>query len=594
MICKNIKIIFIIGLFFTLNIIIFTSENVQATDALADDLIEAILINQTGYIKNSGVYDDNDNPGHRQAIICNSPMGLLEPTHNSSFILLSTGIAGNIPVTTDTDENGYPDIPGDERGTWFKDRYGYPRDFAELELQLQVPANMYCIQYYIRFLSAEFPEYVDTKYNDKVTITVESPSQGITERIIAVNDADVQVWSSDMQGTGYNIFSIESNPDKVDIVNLTPILGGDDAGATPLQLFEHPVSPGEIITIIFKIEDVGDNLFDSTVFIDSLGFSEEMQRNIIARKSAYDENDEVIDGSLECGSLIKYVITLNNIGQANQYNNEGHEFVDYIPDNTTYVTGSAIASSGIAAYNPVGNNITWDGMIPALSSVTVEFEVIINGGVANDTIISNQGTVYWDSNGYGVNDATELTDDPNSADGIDQDEDGQTNDDDPTDIIVVAYDYPSSVTEDFIDDTSGETASESYLGRRWFETSTCTKLGNIFEVSSNYYYSTPKSFGMKMRNTGSPQYWNYTLSDLEGDIEWWEVWFTCGNWSEKSDLNLTFKNTNGQIISKIRFEYFQNGLDYLTDWVIKMYCYDTSTGWHRLYSDYHEGYLYND
>lgn len=592
--CKNIKIIFIIGLFFTLNIVVFTSEKVQATDSLADDLIEAILINQSGYIKNSGVYDDNDNPGHRQAIICNQPMGLLEPTHSSSFILLSTGIAGNIPVTTDTDEDGYPDNPGDERGTWFKDRYGYPRDFAELELELQVPANMYCIQYYIRFLSAEFPEYVDTKYNDKVTITVESPSQGTTERVIAVNDADVQVWSSDMQGTGFNIFSIEANPDKVDIVNLTPIIGGDDAGATPLQLFEHPVSPGEIITIKFKIEDVGDNLFDSTVFIDSLGFSEEMQRNIIARKSVYDENDDLIDGSLECGSLLKYIVTLNNIGQANQNDNEGHEFVDYIPDNTTYVTGSAIASSGTAVYNPIGNNITWDGIIPAMSSVTVEFEVIINEGVANDTIISNQGTVYWDSNGYGVNDATELTDDPNSADGLDQDDDGSTNDDDPTEIRVVAYDYPSSVTEDFLDDTSGETATDSYLGRRWFETSNCTMLGNIFQVSSNYYYSTLKSFGMKMRNTGSPQYWNYSLSELEGDIEWWEAWFTCGNWSEKSDLNLTFKNSNGQIISKIRFEYFQNGLDYLTDWVIKMYCYDSSTGWHRLYSDYHEGYLYND
>ena len=226
-------------------------------------------------------------------------------------------------------------------------------------------------------LSAEFPEYVNTKYNDKVTITVDSASQGITERIIAVNDADVQVWSSDMQGTGFDIFSIEANPDKVDIVNLTPILGGDDAGATPLQLFEHPVAPGEIVTITFKIEDVGDNLFDSTVFIDSLGFSEEMQRDIIARKSAYDENDDLVDGSLECGSIIKYIIKLNNIGQASQFDNPGDEFVDSIPDNTTYVSGSAIASSGSISFNPTGNNITWNGMIPPLSTVTLEFQVII-------------------------------------------------------------------------------------------------------------------------------------------------------------------------------------------------------------------------
>ncbi|UCB59308.1 MAG: choice-of-anchor L domain-containing protein [Thermoplasmatales archaeon] len=594
MICKNIKVILIISLFFSLSFIILPSENVKALDKKAEDLIEAILINQSTYITNSGVYDDLDNPQHRQAIVCTSPMGLLEPTHNSSFILLSTGIAGSVPVTTDSDEDGYPDNPGDERGAWFKSLYGYPRDFAELEFQLQVPANMYCVQYYIRFLSAEFPEYVNTKYNDKVTITVVSPSQGTHERIISVNNASVQVWSSDMQGTGFDIFSIEANPDKVDIVNLTPILGGDDAGATPLQLFEHPVSPGEIVTITFRIEDVGDNLFDSTVFIDSLGFSEEMQRDIIARKSAYDENGDLVEGSLECGTVIKYIIKLNNIGQANQYDNPGDEFVDFIPDNTTYVSGSAIASSGSISFNPAGNNITWNGMIPSLSTVTLEFQVIINAGVANDTIISNQGTVFWDSNGYGVNDETELTDDPNSADGIDQDEDGETNDDDPTNITVIAYDYPSVVTEDFTDDTSGESAIESYLGRRWFETSNCYTMGNIFEVSSNYYYSTLKSFGMKIRSTGSPQYWNYSLLELEGDIVWWESWFTCGNWSEKSDLNLTFMNSNGQIISKLHFEYFQNGDDYLTDWVIKLYCYDTLTGWHRLYSDYPGGYLFND
>lgn len=594
MICKNIKVILTVALFFSMSFIIFSSENVKATDQKAEDLIDAILINQSTYVFNSGVYDDNDNPGHRQAIICNSPMGLLEPTYGSSFILLSTGIAGSIPVTTDTDEDGNPDNPGDERGVWFKDRYGYPRDFAELELSLIVPANMYCVQYYIRFLSSEFPEYVDTKYNDKVTITVESPSQGITERIIAVNDADVQVWSSDMQDTGYDIFSIEANPDKVDIVGLTPILGGDDAGATPLQLYEHPVNPGEEVTIIFKLEDVGDNLFDSTVFIDSLGFSEEMERKIIARKSAYDENDDPIDGSLECGSIIKYVVTLNNIGQANQGDNNGDEFDDFIPDNTTYVPGSASASSGTIAFNATENKITWNGNIPAQSSCTLQFQVTINGGVENDTTISNQGTIYWDSNGYGVNDETELTDDPNSADGIDQDGDGETNDDDPTEITVIAYDYPSSVTEDFTDDDPEDTATESYLGRRWFETSNCTTLGSTFEVSTNYYYATPKSFGMKMRNAGSPQYWNYTLSELEGDIEWWEIWFTCGNWSEKSDLNLTFKNSNNQIISKIRFEYFQNGNDYLTDWVVKIFCYDNANGWNRLYSDYPGGYLFND
>ena len=79
----------------------------------------------------------------------------------------------------------------------------------------------------------------------------------------------------------------------------------------------------------------------------------------------------------------------------------------------------------------------------------------INSSLANGAEISNQGTVYWDTNENGTNDATELTDDPVVDDGVDLDGDGETDDDDPTNIVVFAYEPPSMLTEDFSDDTPG-------------------------------------------------------------------------------------------------------------------------------------------
>jgi len=97
-------------------------------------------------------------------------------------------------------------------------------------------------------------------------------------------------------------------------------------------------------------------------------------------------------------------MTISNTGTADQNNNPGDEFEDFIPENTTYVAGSATASSGTINYNSDENKITWDGSISGESSVVLEFEVTVDPGLENGTIISNQGTVFWDSNEDGIND----------------------------------------------------------------------------------------------------------------------------------------------------------------------------------------------
>jgi len=317
-------------------------------------------------------------------------------------------------------------------------------------------------------------------------------------------------------------------------------------------------------------------------------FSGYAKTEMVARKTAQDLNG----GDLECGDIIKYVVTISNTGTADQHDNTGNEFEDILPENTTYVAGSTTATSGTINYNAGENKIIWNGPVLSESSVSLTFEATVNSSLVNGALIANQGAVYWDSNEDGTNDATELTDDPHVDDGIDQDGDGYTNDDDPTNLYVVAFEPPLTVTENFSDDNAGGKATQSYLDREWFETGNGT-VGSIFEVVSGYHYLTDNSFKTKLRSSGSPQYWNYSLTELESDIEWWEICFKCGNASEESDLYLDFKNSVGNDIAKIKFEYVQMGADPPMDWVLELYYWDYGIGWARLYSDSPGGYLYN-
>lgn len=577
---RNLTIILGIWVIVSILFIVLSSERVNAGSYDGEDLALAILANQSTLISSN--YVDTDQEGCRQATVLSS-LGIMVPTDGSTFALFSTGIAGAIPVTTNAEN------PGDERGTCFKNRYGHPRDEATLTMVLQAPPYMHYLYYDLQFFSAEYPEYVGTQYNDIVTVTVDSPSQGPTPYTVDVNSGHFQLNAYDIPGTGFDIFALSGDPDDVDIVDTTPRVPGADAGATALIRVENPVSPYEPVTVTINIKDTGDNQFDSATFIDNLMFSGYAKTDIIARKTAEDLNGS----TLECNDTIEYTITISNTGEANQGDNSGNEFEDPVPDNTTYVNDSATATSGTIEHDSNENKIIWNGGIQAESTVILKFKVKVDPYLTNGTIISNQGTIYWDSDENGTNDATELTDDPYIDDGIDLDGDNETDDDDPTNMVVIVFEPPSTVTEGFSDDTAGGKATQFYLGRKWFETSNET-LSSNFEVVSGYYYSTANSFKTKIRSTGSPLYWNYTLSELDSEALWWEIWFACGNASEESNLYLDFKDEDENDVVRIRFDYIHSGTEPPMDWVIKLYYWSPVNGWVRLYSDFPGGYLYNN
>ncbi|HSS75286.1 MAG TPA: IPTL-CTERM sorting domain-containing protein, partial [Thermoanaerobaculia bacterium] len=115
-------------------------------------------------------------------------------------------------------------------------------------------------------------------------------------------------------------------------------------------------------------------------------------------------------GTFTVGSTITYTVILSNAGPGAQADNPGNEFTDVLP--ATLALVSATATSGTASTST--NTVTWNGAIPASGSVTITITATILPAAAGTTV-SNQGTISYDADGNGTNEATAQTDDPGVA-----------------------------------------------------------------------------------------------------------------------------------------------------------------------------------
>lgn len=119
---------------------------------------------------------------------------------------------------------------------------------------------------------------------------------------------------------------------------------------------------------------------------------------------------KTVAGPFNPGDTVTYTVVLTNTSGQSQADNPGDEFTDVLPPQLTLV--SATAASGAAVATVATNTVTWNGPIAALDSVTITIQATIGSGVSAGTSVSNQGTVSYDPNGDGTNDATTVTDDP--------------------------------------------------------------------------------------------------------------------------------------------------------------------------------------
>ncbi len=119
---------------------------------------------------------------------------------------------------------------------------------------------------------------------------------------------------------------------------------------------------------------------------------------------------QTVTGTFVPGAMVTYHVTLTNSGTGIQPDNAGNEFSESLPPQLTLI--SAAASSGTATATPANNTVTWNGSIlPLGGSVTITITAQLNAGTAGQNV-SAQGTLAFDSDLNGSNEATALTDDP--------------------------------------------------------------------------------------------------------------------------------------------------------------------------------------
>jgi hypothetical protein len=195
------------------------------------------------------------------------------PMAGPDMLVLSSGLAGDASHPSFVNPNGgtmfgntasHPDPQGDPSDGCGTADPSMVNDYIELDLELQVPTNALSLSYDFNFVSAEFPEWVCTSYDDTFSAVLES--QSFTGNIsfddqgrpvtINVGFFDVCMTSqggactgdAELAGTGYE---------------------GTVGGGTGWLTTTAPVTPGETIHLRFIIFDEGDSRYDSTVLIDN-------------------------------------------------------------------------------------------------------------------------------------------------------------------------------------------------------------------------------------------------------------------------------------------------------------------------------------
>jgi len=191
------------------------------------------------------------------------------PLSGPSYMILSTGdatLADNKDIGPATGRNaGGPAIRG-------------ARDVTILRLNIRVPRGRNCLDLRFRFLSEEFPEFVDDEFNDAFVAELDRTTWDTRP----VGDPSLETDRNFATDTKGNRISVNAVGDAS--VTAARAKGTTYDGATRLLRASTRVTPGGH-KLYLSLFDQGDRQYDSAVFIDGLSF----------RRSAVCENGAVLD-----------------------------------------------------------------------------------------------------------------------------------------------------------------------------------------------------------------------------------------------------------------------------------------------------------
>jgi hypothetical protein len=178
------------------------------------------------------------------------------PTRGSHFSILSTG---NVKASQRKNKGGA--LSHDNKGPVVRGT----RDAVMLRVKFRVPEGKNCLSFEFKFLSEEFPEFVDSEFNDAF-----------------VAELDKTTWDSDRDDPVVDsprnfARDAKGNPIRVNTVGPASVKskwarGTTYDAATRTLRAQTRVNSGAKHYLFLSIFDQGDRQYDSAVFLDGLSF----------------------------------------------------------------------------------------------------------------------------------------------------------------------------------------------------------------------------------------------------------------------------------------------------------------------------------
>ncbi len=178
------------------------------------------------------------------------------PRDGADFGILTSGNAGLADDPNSSGSTGVSNGGQPVRGTT-------DYDVTVLRIDLEVPTGTNClVGIQFRFLSDEFPEFVNSSYNDAFVLELDESTWTTSGSTISAPDN----FAFDPVG---NVISI--NAAGATSMSAVEADGTTYDGATPVLTAATPIDPGSH-TLYLSIFDQGDQIYDSAVFLDDLRF----------------------------------------------------------------------------------------------------------------------------------------------------------------------------------------------------------------------------------------------------------------------------------------------------------------------------------
>ena len=285
--------------------------------------------------------------------IGNSPLAGF-PLSGGTFAILTNGNAAHADqpnTSSDTSES--------DGGTIVRGDTDF--DVSVLRIDLDVPGDANCLSIGFRFLSEEYPEFVDSFFNDAFIAELDTSTWTTSGTAISAPDN----FAFD---PAHNVISV--NAAGVTSMTQANAAGTTYDGATPLLSASTPVTPGPH-SLFLSIFDQGDDIFDSAVFLDRLVISRTPPEGCLRGATVLSASKVTSTPVVAPSGTALYTISINSSGDAPVTLNT---ITDTLPPGFSYVTGS---SSVLTTADPavLGQELTWNGpfSLPANGSGVLSF-----------------------------------------------------------------------------------------------------------------------------------------------------------------------------------------------------------------------------